>query len=959
VFSRYSIIYYLLLLNACCVQAQHVIFKTYTAQDGLVANPVRHIFQDSKGFLWIATWEGLSKYDGNKFTNFTTANGLSHNLVNDVYETKEGKILVAENNGSLDVIEHDVVVKKGLISNTTINRFFTLKNGKVLACTDGKSLFEFEQDSLKKLTPTLMTNSFSFFAEWNDSFLVGANDGYTSVLDKQYNIVASSVNTTGSVYCLYTDSKKRLWAGTTQGLKLLTLTPKPKSAINFNNVPFNIPALTKGVVSSFLEDVYGAFWIGTSNGIIHIAPDGKWQEYTSKDALLPGQINCIFQDKEKNIWVGGNFGLSKLVTQNSINVFTSGGSGLLSSASQLAYLSKELLLLKTSPLPQIFNKNTNQFTTLPTDASNVYSGFIRADSNLVFFDFVKNNLIHYSKYSKRSYPIDKLNITTTIPDKEGSIIVGHLGGIVFLRNDKQINFTEVPHRITSLVYDKKGDIWAGTWANGLYHIQYHIKDDSVYSKTEDMSYLIRSKEIRSLFEDRDGNIWVGSRYNGVYCISKNKTKDYAVHNWNDKNGLMSGFIITMAQDRDGSMWIGTILGLDKLAKSDTGFRVHNFSRLTNLYTPVFSILPDSNKQLWVATSSNLLHILDGELENKPPLQVYITSVWLGSGKNKFNALTMGKEISLPHNQNQAEFEFSAAGFINEKQILYSYRLLGSEDTTWSQPENRHSFFYASLKPGRYHFEVRTLGWNGKYGDAAVFSFVIRPPFWQTWWFITIAILCTGVLLYLFYRYRINQLVKLQKVRNSIATDLHDDIGSSLTNISLLAELGNKNIEDPQQAKLFISRISEEASSSGQALDDIVWSINTQNDSLEQVVARMRRYAAEVFDGANIDYILQMDEQFASHKLSIEQRRDLFLIFKESVNNIYKHAKATQVHITLGIYKNRLQLCITDNGKGFNTTAVTHRNGIKNIEQRIRNCKGKLNIRSAAGKGTIIEIDMPV
>ena len=352
-------------------------------------------------------------------------------------------------------------------------------------------------------------------------------------------------------------------------------------------------------------------------------------------------------------------------------------------------------------------------------------------------------------------------------------------------------------------------------------------------------------------------------------------------------------------------------------------------------------------------------IRDDQIEAIAALPVYITSVILGSGKNKLNPLPDEKNISISYRQNQAQFEFTAPGFINEKQLLYSYRLSGSEDTAWSQPANVYSVYYASLQPGRYGFEARALGWDGNFGKSAAFNFIIRPPFWQTRWFIGICILTLGFLFYIFYRYRINQLLKIQQVRNRIATDLHDDIGSSLTNISLLSELSNKNIQNPQQARIFIERISEEVNSSGQALDDIVWSINAQNDSLEQMLARMRRYAAEIFDATGISYTLQMEEQFASRKLNMEQRRDVFLIYKEALNNIYKHAGAKEVRIKLHIEKKCLHLNIADDGKGFDTTATTHRNGLKNMQHRAAKWKGYIRVVSFLGKGTSIEMSMPL
>jgi signal transduction histidine kinase len=215
------------------------------------------------------------------------------------------------------------------------------------------------------------------------------------------------------------------------------------------------------------------------------------------------------------------------------------------------------------------------------------------------------------------------------------------------------------------------------------------------------------------------------------------------------------------------------------------------------------------------------------------------------------------------------------------------------------------------------------------------------------------------LLYALYRYRIGQLLRLQKIRNRIATDLHDDIGSTLTNISILSELSLKNMDEKEKAAVFLGRISEEVSHSSQALDDIVWSINTKNDTLEETVVRMRRYAAEIFDAANINYTLQLDEQFANRKLNMEQRRDCFLVFKETINNIYKHAEAKNVFIKLWLQNNSLFLEIKDDGIGFNTNVLTHRNGIKNIHNRMEKWDGDVSIKSAPGSGTQIKVRFPV
>jgi len=237
--------------------------------------------------------------------------------------------------------------------------------------------------------------------------------------------------------------------------------------------------------------------------------------------------------------------------------------------------------------------------------------------------------------------------------------------------------------------------------------------------------------------------------------------------------------------------------------------------------------------------------------------------------------------------------------------------------------------------------------------------MVSTPFWQQIWFILLIILIVAAGVYGLYRYRVQQLIRLQKVRNNIARDLHDEIGSSLTNINILSSLSKKNLLQPQHAQNFLQRISEEVSSSSQALDDIIWSVNSNNDTLEVTVARMRRYAAELFDANNIGYELYLDTAFEEKKLLMEQRRDIYLLYKEALNNISKHAGAKHVSIQISIVHNHFYLNIEDDGKGFNMNDESNRHGLKGMKERVQKWKGKIAIESAEQKGTSVQISMPV
>jgi len=197
------------------------------------------------------------------------------------------------------------------------------------------------------------------------------------------------------------------------------------------------------------------------------------------------------------------------------------------------------------------------------------------------------------------------------------------------------------------------------------------------------------------------------------------------------------------------------------------------------------------------------------------------------------------------------------------------------------------------------------------------------------------------------------------VRNRIASDLHDDIGATLTNINMLSEISRKNLQKPLEAEKFLQRISEEVTASSQVLNDIIWNVNSRNDSMEETFSRMRRYAAELFDSSTTSCHLDFDETILKKKLNMEQRRDVYLIYKESMNNIFKHASANNVWIDVRWKNGKLQLRIKDDGKGFDASVVTNRNGLRNIHSRTLKWKGTTLITTTPGNGTLIEILFPL
>jgi ligand-binding sensor domain-containing protein/two-component sensor histidine kinase len=957
-FSKRPILVILFCTLCSFSKAQQVNFIKYSVYDGLVANPVRCIYQDSKGFLWIGTFDGLSRYDGYKFTSFTTANGLSHNFINAIIEI-DGKLLIAENNGATDVIQNNITIQKGYKAASPVN-IFGMHNNRLLLSTDANGFLEYKNDSLIAPIQPAIEAPIGDFISLNDTLLLSTGmESYLFLHKNDFSVQASLENPRLYFFSLMQDSKKRIWACTSAGLQLLQIESGNKPRITFTSLPatFNFSPLNNSQITSIVEEQDGSFWIGTSKGLVHLLPNGNFTVYTEKDGLPSSNISSLYFDREKNLWIGTPLGLAKWVSTTNIVFFNAESGVFKNDVSDISSSDDQKIYLKTGHGLQELDFATKEFKNINAPGSHYPVAVTGTSPLLIYYD---DQLGVLDNKKNRLVPLTRLDsaipgILSALKHPSGTIFFVTFYGVyaVHNRSVKKI----LPYRIICMAMDKSGDMWVGTWQDGLFRIHIKNSEERMYDIT-DMTPRIKELRIRGLYVDSKNNTWVGTRYNGAFCFTPKANDSFEVQHYTRRSGLMSDWVISFAETKTNDIWVGTYLGLDKLIKESSGYRIFNFSKAVNFFAEIRKIIPI--KDHWICVSNAGIAIFkDEDLHQATPLPANIFSTSLGLLENEITLYSPLESVSLKPFQNAARFEFGALSFINERQILYSYRLKGSSDTTWSKPENIHEASYASLSPGEYTFEVKTIGWNGEYGTPASFSFFISTPFWKQWWFIALCIFAVAAFFYALYRYRINQLLRLQTVRNSIATDLHDDIGSSLTNISILSELSSKNIYEPDKAQSFLHRISEEVQTSSQAMDDIIWSVNSRNDSLQETMARMRRYAAELFDNSDIDCHLQLDENAGDKKLSMEQRRDVYLIYKEALTNIHKHADAKNVWINANQNQNHLTMQIKDDGEGFSTSSVTHRNGLKNLRSRVEKWNGKIQIASETGKGTRIDIKIPL
>jgi signal transduction histidine kinase len=237
---------------------------------------------------------------------------------------------------------------------------------------------------------------------------------------------------------------------------------------------------------------------------------------------------------------------------------------------------------------------------------------------------------------------------------------------------------------------------------------------------------------------------------------------------------------------------------------------------------------------------------------------------------------------------------------------------------------------------------------------------ISPYFYQTRWFMLLIFLSVFLLIYVFYRLRLIRLLAVERIRNKVARDLHDDVGSTLSTINILSSMAKtKLLTDPVKTSEYISKITDNSQQMMEAMDDIVWSIKPDNDNMQRIVARMREYTSSILEPKDIEIDFQIDENIFDLKLNMETRRDVFLIFKEALNNSAKYSHCTKIDISVKFEGNKLIIHIIDNGTGFDIKTADSGNGLGNMSKRAEALHGTIDIISNLGKGTEIILTVPV
>jgi ligand-binding sensor domain-containing protein len=807
--------------------AQQLSVTNYSPKEGAPPLGGTYIFQDSNGWIWFTDGENVIKYDGIQFKIIPVSSSCRTEFVYRVFEVKN-EIWAMATPQPVKVVGDslyplDVLPKKlNLVNQINFrNKIYFLGENGLYVLQD------------EKLLPFIIDTALKLRAE--AASILPGNDSLLLTYDYRKNLLIFDVinKSLSRIAVDIVDLRKdpsgniHILSGETI-LKLTNIFPAGNSyQCEFTEIPVMIPMLNPKM---FLIDRSGNIWIMDQyHKLLRRNRIGIWFSYTEDDDLPGLWFNHMMLDRENNLWVVFNGAICKV---NSMlwDRFTV-KEGLYSNiVTTIQRDDKNIFIVTASgtnlyrgnQIIRLLDKKGNAFkcTDLVSTGDTIY--FIR-DHYLVFA--VLNSRYEIEETTLLKLPDKPVQL---IPDKKGNLFIATHGGL-YTWNKKDLRFTGEKKFIYRLMLDKQNNLWTGEFGAGLHRYTLNYAEGDL--RIEKKEYIEQIgpeipllKQIRSLSEDVNGNIFVGTRYNGLFILSMRKNSAILLDHFDKQKGLKSYVIWSLTSDMLGNTWVATGNGLQSIRKENDQWKLQDENERRQIYH-INYVLADSN-YLWLSSQPGAIRFNIGGVDNSEPFQVELLTIRSG---NKTVSPAIKK---FPFHSNSLNFEFSANSFLDEKNILYSYRMLGTSDTNWSKPVRSHNVYYSSLLPGNYQFQVRAINVNGKpSSNFAQYSFIILKPFWQTAWFIGLSIIAVLIFLYFIYRYRLQQVMKLHQMRNTISRDLHDDIGASLSNINILTELAKRNAGDKEKAIDYLQKAGEDIQHISESLSDIVWNINPKYDDI--------------------------------------------------------------------------------------------------------------------------------
>jgi ligand-binding sensor domain-containing protein/anti-sigma regulatory factor (Ser/Thr protein kinase) len=974
--------------------------------------------QDRQGFTWIGTDDGLNRYDGQRFEIFRhspdNSSSISGNIITDVLEDSSGVIWISSADGGITRFDHKARPSERFrlyrhsptdtssIPVNTVNAMLFDRRGYLWLATSGASLVRFDTQTAEFLPaePGSKRTCTDVCMDGKGMIWSGRQGGSYMIIDPVTLRVTNDDRYLNpyrklphvTVTTLYKDNRDNIWFGSWDNAVYKYSASTSEEEVWADHE--NNPGLGKDEATAFTEDNSGNLWIGTKkSGLLLLdLQSNKFyrnQHSSSREGTVASNtINCLYRDRNNNIWVGTDKGVSVSMSGNRnfmqvflpalpgaysgsvVNDFTTGADGKLWIATSDGVFIREGEQFSHFPI-KYGGKAVNVTRFFKDQHGNMYLG---ADYSLFTFDPV-NMRFELLPNTAEDVVMNRIIASRVVSMAEDSVngrpalVVspyGHFITYYDLVNKRWISRADSLNRIISrfdlrdnlvkkIYKDPSGRLWLGTakaglaaWDRKTHRFRYYMNDPADPGS-------ISNNHVGDMESDAGGKIWLSTFGGGLNCFTPATGRfDHITTSANLLEGL--------AIDKSGKIWMignGTVHRYDPVLKSFMSFNVPDMEKSGGLKGDLYR-----DEEGWLYGGGLGFYIRfhpDSVTLHREQPEVLLTNL-LVYDSSYSERLYKETKVKLKHDENFFSIHYSAPWY--EGKVYYQYMLEGL-DQKWIDAGDQTIAPYTHLNGGHYTFRVRASTVPGIWsGRQTVLDIYIVPPFWTTWWFYTILVACLAAIMYGIYRYRINELVKRQGIRNRIAQDLHDNMGSTLSSISVYSQVAKIYKEQHKQHELdeTLEKISVTSGEMISEMNDIVWAINPRNDHMEKIIQRMESFARPLMKASGIGFRLDYDESVLRLNLGMEKRKNFYLIFKEAVTNALKYAECSEVAVDITLRQEKVDLKISDNGKGFDPAAVfqTHEhtlsgNGLRNMQMRAKEMGATFALDAAPGRGTSVSL----
>jgi signal transduction histidine kinase/ligand-binding sensor domain-containing protein len=957
-----------------------------------VITAVIALTQTRDGYLWLGTPDGLLRFDGARFTTFNEGNtpGLRSGSVVKLFEDSRTNLWIGTDTGEVLMVKNGEAREIHVGTGTRESRLASIvedADGAVWLYTADGYLGQYREGKLELWQVTanyhatrrsMIVDDTGILRIGTDSVLHrlqphGSSDSkevpsiaYTSqpVLELDFLLAGRGG------YWRFANGRVQKW--------------KDDALVNGFDWPYPWDPRTVPIRAA-CEDQQGNLIVGTGGGgVFWFDSHGKYQQLTSTNGLSSDTVLSLYADRQGDIWVGTDGrGLNRLrrkafeVLEKSAGLTVQSVCGDGQNGLWIGYYGDRIDHWQNGELDQF--RRGDGLVDL-----GVKSVFLDHNTNLWVGTQLGGLLQFQSGRFVKGPGADLLasnyEISVLYEDQSNRLWAGTQSGLAQLSQNEWTFFDNgvIPDVVRAIEQDRAGNLWIGTQGAGLKQ----VRNGKVVSF--DKSTGLPSENVSCLYEDLDRTLWVGTTV-GLACLRGGKWFSFEGH----FSGI-AGNVTYLIDDAQGYLWMGSSVGLMRARKGDLidfamgklgSVPVRSYGQPDGLPTRVCSqgsqpaACRTRDGKLWFPTISGLVSVDPAQLtSNTNPPPVIIESIWVDSqlqGHETLRSPVM-RDVVIPAAKESLEIHYTSINLPAPDLGQFKYRLTGHENNWMTVEPQRRYARYSKLPHGHYTFEVKACNEDGLWNEVpAVLTVTVLPPFWQTWWFISGTSLCflamiVGSVHYVSTQKLQRQLAALrqqellEKERARIARDLHDQLGANLTQVALLGELAETDKDLPNEVEAHAKQISQTARETTRALDEIVWTVNPSNDTLDGLINYVCKYAQEYLALAGLRYRLEVPPQLPPLPISPELRHNVFLAAKEAINNVVKHSGADAAWLRLRLETGRFTLEIEDNGRGVAIGADKKgRNGLRNMRKRLEEIGGGFTMGSGREGGTLVSFTAPL